>query len=795
MDKANIYILISGVLFFAIAFSTIGAIPWVLDQQTQSHEITTVDGRVMAVPNPYNVGTTPQLTVAGEGREFYMVQICYQCHSQFVRPLAHEVDLYGPSSQAGESSWDTPMLFGTKRTGPDLAREGGRRTDDWHLAHFYDPRWTQPESVMQPYDSHFTHDSEPADPQVISDEERAAVQEFFNPPPMPAQESGEADEDYDERIKEWQAERDEQQQLFDKVRNEFMERLLATEADSQDRAWKWRDGWVRAAIRLFDTNGDNRLDRVEKDKLISGLRVPQDWIDLVNALDFDRDTIITLSDARPQASENVEKLVNYLQYLGTAIGDWREQSYTGAPIRPANSPVVQVQNLVIELDAWASDPKLADRTDEFRRLYGRQMDAALQKAGKEPVDWANPVDVKAALIDWRQDLIANQIVKLWRDRNDRGRNVYTNKCAGCHGDKGDGSGNAVMFLGRALNKYRYMDYLEYDQQVTRENALRDAITDETGQPTSHQPLLSELQFEEQLKPALYGDYLAMPRDFTQALYKFATRPKPAGGQKIVPTDEDLFATISRGVYGSSMPNWNRLPEEDRWAVIDYIKSFSLDEVRISVGADGREGTEDDQMGLDSLFLNAASNPAPMVVPSTPRTVDEPANIWRGRFVFMAVGCTTCHGANGQASNYSNQESWTGRTIQARNFTQAPLLKGGDQPHDIYRTLRTGINGTPMPAYRLAEMTFGGGKEVADTGYARLKAVQENGEPAYRDAGELQPYQAWLAAQPDADALGKMSDADKQQLVDARTWALVGYVRWLMRTKGRIDLPPGEAPKQ
>ena len=85
------------------------------------------------------------------GRDIYMREGCYACHSQMIRSLADEIDRYGPYSLAAESAWDRPMLWGSKRTGPDIARLGGKYSDDWHVAHLIDPRAVVPVSIMPAY--------------------------------------------------------------------------------------------------------------------------------------------------------------------------------------------------------------------------------------------------------------------------------------------------------------------------------------------------------------------------------------------------------------------------------------------------------------------------------------------------------------------------------------------------------------------------------------------------------------------------------------------------------------------
>lgn len=86
-----------------------------------------------------------------EGRDIYIREGCHVCHTQMIRPLRAEVERYGPYSRAAESTWDHPFLWGSKRTGPDLARVGGRYSDDWQREHLINPQSLVPESVMPPF--------------------------------------------------------------------------------------------------------------------------------------------------------------------------------------------------------------------------------------------------------------------------------------------------------------------------------------------------------------------------------------------------------------------------------------------------------------------------------------------------------------------------------------------------------------------------------------------------------------------------------------------------------------------
>jgi cytochrome c oxidase cbb3-type subunit II len=93
-------------------------------------------------------GLRPYTAVQLEGRDIYIREGCSVCHTQMVRPLRAEVERYGHYSLAGESIYEHPFLWGSKRTGPDLARVGGRYSDAWHKAHFYNPRNVVPKSNM-----------------------------------------------------------------------------------------------------------------------------------------------------------------------------------------------------------------------------------------------------------------------------------------------------------------------------------------------------------------------------------------------------------------------------------------------------------------------------------------------------------------------------------------------------------------------------------------------------------------------------------------------------------------------
>ena len=120
--------------------------------------VAAVGGIVEIVPLFFQKSTTqavaglkPYTALQLTGRDIYVSEGCYGCHSQMIRPFRAETERYGHYSVAGEAVYDRPFQFGSKRTGPDLARVGGRYSDEWHRAHLENPRDLVPESNMPAY--------------------------------------------------------------------------------------------------------------------------------------------------------------------------------------------------------------------------------------------------------------------------------------------------------------------------------------------------------------------------------------------------------------------------------------------------------------------------------------------------------------------------------------------------------------------------------------------------------------------------------------------------------------------
>ena len=130
----------SGLLIFGILFvASIGGLVQILPSLFQESLNTAAEKTV-----PY-----PALELVG--RDIYMRESCGVCHTQHIRPLLAEVERYGPYSRAGEFVYDRPFLWGSKRTGPDLHRIGGKYSDDWHRLHMLNPRAVVDDSIMPAY--------------------------------------------------------------------------------------------------------------------------------------------------------------------------------------------------------------------------------------------------------------------------------------------------------------------------------------------------------------------------------------------------------------------------------------------------------------------------------------------------------------------------------------------------------------------------------------------------------------------------------------------------------------------
>jgi cytochrome c oxidase cbb3-type subunit I/II len=151
MKRVEYPILAASVAFMFLAMTSQGLIPLLEKDITTPHDVKTIYGTT--VPTPVRTSTED------EGRRIYIREGCWYCHSQYIRPVNRDTDKWGPVSQAGEVAYDVPQMFGTRRIGPELSREGNRRSDEWHYAHHWNPRAVEPESIMPAFKWLFAQDA------------------------------------------------------------------------------------------------------------------------------------------------------------------------------------------------------------------------------------------------------------------------------------------------------------------------------------------------------------------------------------------------------------------------------------------------------------------------------------------------------------------------------------------------------------------------------------------------------------------------------------------------------------
>jgi cytochrome c oxidase cbb3-type subunit 2 len=263
------------------------------------------------------------------------------------------------------------------------------------------------------------------------------------------------------------------------------------------------------------------------------------------------------------------------------------------------TPVLEVETLPEPHDrpaAWAGRTlTIVAPSDDLRGLV-----AYLQKLGTNRGAWRDAFEPHVVSV-------SVMAVPQSDEQAARGKLVYARRCAGCHGEKGDGNGPAATFLD------------------------------------------------------------PRPRNFTLGVFKFRTTPSGS-----LPTDGDLYRTITRGVRYTAMPTWHELPEKDRLAVIAYVKTFST-----------RWKEE---------------KPEPPVVIGEPPPVT-PALRARGKTLYAQAKCFQCHGESGRGDGPSADELRDDLkfAIRPADFTRGQF-KGGSDVRDIYRTMTTGLDGTPMPSF-------------------------------------------------------------------------------------------------
>lgn len=179
MERFNTFIYIAGLGCFAIAFVLSMVFPWMslssyhgMDYQTLADLAKTPSAAFVELSQTYpdnfneaygQVSSESYAEALQLGRDLYVGQACWHCHSQYVRPVSNEAQRWGDVTTAQEyqNALNQPHLWGTRRVGPDLAREGGVRTNDWQVAHLLNPKNVVPDSVMPSYAYYFDEQGRP----------------------------------------------------------------------------------------------------------------------------------------------------------------------------------------------------------------------------------------------------------------------------------------------------------------------------------------------------------------------------------------------------------------------------------------------------------------------------------------------------------------------------------------------------------------------------------------------------------------------------------------------------------
>ncbi len=174
-EKFSRIFLLAGLASLLVAFLVLAFVP-----ATMVEDVGEQVGLPVSVPNDFKkyYGSLADYHAAlKRGRDIYIAEACWHCHSQYVRPVSNENLRYGPIAQPGEyqNVLNLPQLFGTRRVGPDLSREAGLRPNDWHFAHLFNPKWVEPQSVMPRYSWYFNVKSVNGEPVEIEPKPEAVA--------------------------------------------------------------------------------------------------------------------------------------------------------------------------------------------------------------------------------------------------------------------------------------------------------------------------------------------------------------------------------------------------------------------------------------------------------------------------------------------------------------------------------------------------------------------------------------------------------------------------------------------
>ena len=228
-----------------------------------------------------------------------------------------------------------------------------------------------------------------------------------------------------------------------------------------------------------------------------------------------------------------------------------------------------------------------------------------------------------------------------------------------------------------------------------------------------------------------------PRDYRQGIFKFTTTPYGS-----MPRREDILRTLKRGVTGTSMPSFQRVSQEDREAVADYVIALAKrGQLEIQLVALAEEEEELDPEFVQEAAADIATQwqvaQKQQVMPVSKMPDMTPETIAEGHAMFLKMACSRCHGKNGRGGSIGNVEvgkdAW-GHKAAAADLTSG-MFHGGGRPIDIYRRIYSGINGTPMPAFG---KTF---QDTPDTIWHLVHFIKDTGERRRRGKALLKTASA------------------------------------------------------
>lgn len=311
------------------------------------------------------------------GQEEYKATVCWHCHSQFVRPFEYEIRRWGPVAQIGEASHESPHYFATRRVGPDLLREGGLRPDDWHYAHFYNPRFTVPQSIMAPF---------------------GGISRFF--------------------VK-----------LNDGRRKEIDKEIADKYASDTKRSQPADSNAAEATIMPFV--GQVADEYKEEAWVIYKGRSGQTDAD-INATSY---PVIRVA---PRPTQATIDLVAYVQSRGINIGTTLEtvkffETWNGLGDANAEATLKFFRKKGFAAGNWRQQPAVTKPTGEPDHVFAPAVANVLKKivAGKE---------LSAVERDYMLDIDAARFrLRSWHQSVKRGADLFGKKCVGCHGGLEDSS--------------------------------------------------------------------------------------------------------------------------------------------------------------------------------------------------------------------------------------------------------------------------------------------------------------------------------------------------------------------